>query len=90
MSKIKVEFDVDILNTKQKLKEFKTKYGLREDWHEPDEQNITASVVGHYFDNANIDGSTDYALLFFYEGKPVAVVNLANLCAWSTGGNTNV
>jgi hypothetical protein len=84
MSKIKVEIDVEIISTKEQLKQFKEKYYLRNDWHEPDEQEITATIVGKNFDNADIVGGHDYALLFFKDGKPVAVVNLAMLCAWAT------
>ena len=34
------------------LRDFKLKYGLREDWHEPDEQEVYAHVVGNSLDNA--------------------------------------
>ena len=85
MSKIKVELDVKVIKTKDELIEFRLNNNLREDWHEPDNQSITATVVGRYFDNADVDGSYDYALLLFKEGIPIAVVNLALLCAWATG-----
>ena len=37
---------------KKELIEFKKKHGMRDSWHEPDEQGITARVTGIHFDNA--------------------------------------
>lgn len=37
---------------KTALWEFAKAYGLRKDWHEPDEQDITAVVTGYHLDNA--------------------------------------
>ena len=34
------------------LRKFAKKHGLREDWHEPDEQEVSARVVGTHLDNA--------------------------------------
>jgi len=34
------------------LKRFHDKHGLRPDWHEPDEQDVYAEVVGSQLDNA--------------------------------------
>ena len=34
------------------LTEFADKYGLREDWHEPDEKSISARIIGRHLDNA--------------------------------------
>lgn len=84
-NKVKVEIDVEIIISKEGLKTFAKRNYLKEDWHEPDEEGITATVVGKYFDNADVDGSYDYALLFFKEGRPMAIVNLALLCAWASG-----
>ena len=36
----------------RELQSFAEKYGLREDWHEPDEQSVTARVIGYQLDNA--------------------------------------
>ena len=40
------------INTRAELIELAEAHGLRADWHEPDEQNITATVEGTGFDNA--------------------------------------
>ena len=34
------------------LTEFASNYGLREDWHEPDEKSISARIIGRHLDNA--------------------------------------
>ena len=36
----------------EELHRFKKQYKLREDWHEPDEQEVSAFVVGNKLDNA--------------------------------------
>jgi len=72
--------------------------GVRDDWHEPDEQEVTVEVRGSNFDNAgfwpekhavkNNDGDVEFMELcvFFKKGEQrVAVVNLAMLCAWAAG-----
>lgn len=35
------------------LERFRRTHGIRSDWHEPDEQDITATVIGHNLDNAS-------------------------------------
>ena len=40
------------ITTRAELLELKRELGVRTDWHEPDEQEITATVTGHNFDNA--------------------------------------
>lgn len=39
------------INSRDELINFAVTHGLRIDWHEPDEENITASVDGTSFDN---------------------------------------
>jgi hypothetical protein len=41
-----------ILATATKLKEWADAHEMRPDWHEPDEQGVTARVVGRTLDNA--------------------------------------
>lgn len=36
----------------QALAEFARRYGMRPDWHEPDEQGVGARVIGTHLDNA--------------------------------------
>ena len=52
------------------------------DWHEPDQCDIDAVVDGTSFDNAGIDGEKTVHLKV--DGKRVASVNLATLCALAT------
>lgn len=95
------------ISSRQELIDFQRTHGLRYDWHEPDEQNITARVEGVSFDNAGFwptDPSTDRRTTELHvifsrtewtaeaqrNGEPeimedLACVNLAYLCAWSTG-----
>lgn len=40
------------INSREELAAFARRMGLRADWHEPDEQEITARVEGASFDNA--------------------------------------
>lgn len=56
--------------------------GVREDWNEPDEQNVTAHTSGDVFDNAGLYG--EIMVKFYKDDVPVAQVNLASLCAWAT------
>jgi hypothetical protein len=43
---------MEIIQTRQQLVELAKTLGVRADWHEPDEQGITADVEGGTFDNA--------------------------------------
>lgn len=70
------------------------KLGVRGDWHEPDEQEVTVTVEGQSFDNAGFWPTGDrpmppeiveHHVTIIKEDKPVAVVNLATLFAWATG-----
>lgn len=68
--------------------------GTRKDWHEPDEQNLTAKVFGKGFDNAGTwnDDYSQYLLhdteelhvILYRHEQPIASVNLATLFAWAT------
>ena len=83
------------INTKEELQRFANDHGLRYDWHEPDEQDISAEVFGRSFDNAGFWGMnrdvTDYikemyVVLFKVdqgERIPVAEVNLATLFSFA-------
>ncbi len=62
--------------------------GVRSDWHEPDEQDVTAELVGGgSFDNAMLPAtdSMEMCVLLRQGGMPVAVVNLASLFAMACG-----
>jgi len=45
------------IETSMELKELKLKLGVRNDWHEPDEQNVVVEMVNGRFDNAFGDTS---------------------------------
>ena len=66
-------------NDKQRLKEWKAKAGVRENWHEPDEQQVTACVTGKYFDNAGTKNEQMVVLSSPNAGE--FRINLATLCA---------
>lgn len=63
----------------ERLVEFAKKHELRTDWHEPDEQNVTARVCGTKFDNAGLPDEKHVILLV--DGEPAYTINLATLCA---------
>ena len=44
------------INNLEQLQELANKLGVRHNWHEPDEQNVTVEVRGHSFDNAGFWG----------------------------------
>lgn len=82
--------------TKAELIELAGQLGVRPNWHEPDEQEVTATTHGRTFDNAGFWGETYRSSLdgvefteryvkLYKDGKPVAAVNLATLFAWATG-----
>jgi hypothetical protein len=81
------------ISTKKDLLKLKEILKVRPDWHEPDEQEVTAEVLGKKFDNAgfppfefDVRPNKAEIYVFIYKDKvPVAKVNLATLFAWATG-----
>lgn len=78
------------INNKEELQELAKKLGVRHDWHEPDEQEVSIRIRGKSFDNAGFWGSTfkDYSTREMYAeifkcGVIVAEVNLADLFAFA-------
>lgn len=53
------------------------------DWHEPDQIEVDAVVAGRTFDNAGVEGEKLVHLKV--DGKRVAEINLASLCALAMG-----
>ena len=94
--------DLDQINSAHALEGFRVAYGLRPDWHEPDNNGVTAYVIGDHLDNAmgsTVDhghGELQIVLAKEVEGtsgsfdrstfQPVAVVNVASLLSWATSG----
>jgi len=71
--------------------------GVRPDWQEPDEQEVTVIVQGDDFDNAGFwpaghgfkgpSGKGEYLekhVIIWKDGRAVAAVNLATLLAWAS------
>ena len=89
------------INNAKELNELAKELGVRPDWHEPDEQEVNARIIGSHLDNAmgadpdaddDPDGSVrtrhwgEYNVVITKKGKDVAVVNLAELLAWGSRG----
>jgi len=65
-------------------------FGVRDNWHEPDEQDVTAIVAGTAFDNAGHWPNPGYGIrtelhVILMQGDAHYAVNLATLLAWATG-----
>jgi hypothetical protein len=86
------------VDTKDQLRQMADELKVRPDWHEPDEQLVTAVVHGSDFDNAGFWGRDSRGELItfgrnhqelwvelFRDHQPVAEINLATLLAWATG-----
>lgn len=65
--------------------------GVRADWHEPDEQNVSAYIRGNHLDNAmgstmrdigDDNSSGEFNIVIQKDGEDVAVINLATLLSW--------
>ena|SRR5579864_648121 len=61
--------------------------GVRLDWHEPDESNVTAELVGDHLDNAFGDSHEpgkphqEFVFILRKEGQETFRINLATLLA---------
>lgn len=55
------------------LAKFANSHNLRNDWYKPDEQGVSARVVGHVFDNVYIASGTNFPLT---EGGIARIVTL--------------
>ena len=75
---------ITTITTRQQFLDLRSKLGVRMDWHEPDEQGLTAKVVGKTFDNAGFDDEKHVELK--QDGNTYRV-NLACLLSWASGGD---
>jgi len=68
---------------KKKLQKFTKRFGLREDWHEPDERGVSARIIGHRLDNAFGEDSLgdELIVVLLVDGKEQFRINLASLLA---------
>jgi len=89
------------ITTRDDLTALANQLGMREDWHEPGELEVTAKVSGTDFDNAGNWGAAELArvisarpgkprslemwVTLLHEGIPVAEVSLADLFTFATG-----
>lgn len=79
------------IRTQAELIDLARELGVRPDWHEPDEQGLTACTAGTSFDNAGFwptseaDYTVEQHVILYKNGEAVAAVNLATLFAWATG-----
>lgn len=91
---------VKTIHTRAELQELARQLRVRPNWHEPDEQEVTARVFGLSFDNAGfwgqdevrrVGGMGPYSeglemwVTLYQDGYPVAEVNLATLFSWACG-----
>ena len=82
------------ITEKSELVALARELGVRPDWHEPDEQDVTVTTHGRSFDNAGFWPARDGLLasasflerhvVIKQDGKAVAAVNLATLLAWAS------
>jgi len=91
--------DVQRIKNRSEFIDLARRLGVRPDWHEPDEQEVTARVEGQSFDNAGTwpvdplapedsarskdSPALEMHVVIQQGGEDVAVVNLATLCAWA-------
>lgn len=84
---------IKLINSRKELQQFATVYRLS-DWHEPDEQDISARVEGVSFDNAGFWPANELSrpinpdivelhVIITHLGVDVAAVNLATLFSWA-------
>ena len=76
--------EVQIITSKFALEALRADLGLREDWHEPDEQGVTVQYQDGEFDNAMALPSVEAGVWILKDGVKVAYVNLALLFAFGT------
>lgn len=65
------------------LKHLAKEYGVRSDWHEPDEQGLRAFIIGNHLDNAGC--GPEYQIILVKDGKASVRINLATLLAFACG-----
>ena len=80
-----------IIVSQHELMELATELGVRTDWHEPDERDLTARVEGVSFDNAGFWPAGRYSaeiveqhVILSQNGHDAAAINLATLLAWAS------
>lgn len=80
---MKIEIEIDQIQTRKELKDIAFELQVRNDWHEPDEEGVSVIVTEGEFDNAGTEGEINVVLV--KDGKPYKAINLATLFAFATG-----
>ena len=84
------------INGRAQLVKLAQELGTGADWHEPDEQGLSARVEGEDLDNAgcwpesavNIKGyKGEFCVVLTKDGEDIAVVNLASLFSMAVNPN---
>lgn len=73
--------EMEEIYTKAEMKKLAKKLKVRDDWHEPDEQEVDVRIAGYHFDNAGTPN--EIQVIFFQNGCAVAQINLATLCSFA-------
>lgn len=77
------------IETKADLKKLAELLGVRDDWHEPDEQGVSCELMQDRLDNAFGDESEAHIILthtnpsYTIDGEVRYAINVANLLAWA-------
>lgn len=81
------------IETAEELEALRADYGITSDWHEPDENGISAIVHGRVLDTAGHwpratekerrAEITELYVTLQHEGEPIAYVNIALLLQWA-------
>jgi len=84
------------IQTPGQLADVAAELKVRVDWHEPDEQEVNARIIGNHLDNAmgsrfetipDDDPSNpagELNVIITRDGEDYAVVNLATLLSWGS------
>lgn len=76
-----------MIDNPETLEAVRKMLGARDDWHEPDEQDLTIRAGGDWdnFDNAFCDTSEAHVVIVDPTGREFGI-NVANLLAWACKG----
>jgi hypothetical protein len=85
---------MDMISNARELRALADRLGVRADWHEPDEQGVTARVEGAGFDNAGFwpasnrfapgEDGVEAHVIISQDDEDAACVNLASLLAMAS------
>jgi hypothetical protein len=89
-----IDFTTDeriaVVTSQADLEVLRQRLGLRLDWHEPGEQDVTVEYAAGEFDNALVLPGVEAGVYILRNGERVAYVNLALLFAFATGHYTGL